>query len=78
MSRWTTTARRALRGWRIADKRSVARRRLLRSFRRAFTLPLQSIWRNRSLIRTMVRRDVLGRYSGSFGGAFWACSTRCC
>ena len=39
--------------------------------RRAFTLPFDSIVRNRSLIRTMVRRDVLGRYRGSFGGAFW-------
>jgi lipopolysaccharide transport system permease protein len=62
----------ALGGWRIADKRSVARRRLMRSVQRALTLPLQSIWRNRNLIRTMVRRDVLSRYSGSFGGAFWA------
>jgi lipopolysaccharide transport system permease protein len=62
----------ALLGWRIADKRSVARRRMLRSFQRAFSLPLESIWRNRNLIRTMVRRDVLSRYSGSFGGAFWA------
>jgi lipopolysaccharide transport system permease protein len=59
-------------GWRIADKRSVARRRMWRSFKRAFSLPLKSIWRNRSLIRTMVRRDILSRYSGSFGGAFWA------
>jgi lipopolysaccharide transport system permease protein len=59
-------------GWRIADKNSVARSRLIRSFLRAFTLPLQSIWRHRSLIRTLVRRDVLSRYSGSFGGAFWA------
>jgi lipopolysaccharide transport system permease protein len=62
----------ALLGWRIADKRSVARKRGIRSFQRAFTLPLESIWRNRNLIRTMVRRDVLSRYSGSFGGAFWA------
>ncbi len=62
----------ALGGWRIADKRSVARRRMIRSFRRAFILPLESIRRNRNLIRTMVRRDVLSRYSGSFGGAFWA------
>jgi lipopolysaccharide transport system permease protein len=61
-----------LTGWRIADKRSVARRRILRSGLRAFSLPLASIWRNRSLIRTLVRRDVLSRYSGSFGGAFWA------
>ncbi len=59
-------------GWRIADKGSVARRRLARSFLRAFSLPLTSIWRNRSLIRTLVRRDVLSRYSGSFGGALWA------
>jgi lipopolysaccharide transport system permease protein len=58
--------------WRIADKRSVWRKRLLRSGARAFSLPLQSLWRNRSLIRTLVRRDVLGRYSGSFGGALWA------
>ena len=29
------------------------------------------LWQNRSLIRTMVRRDILGRYRGSFGGAFW-------
>jgi len=59
-------------GWRIADKRSVARRRIVRSISRVFSLPLDAIWRNRNLIRTMVRRDVLSRYSGSFGGAFWA------
>ncbi len=59
-------------GWRVATNALVRRKRALRSFGRAFTLPLQSIWRNRSLIRTMVRRDVLSRYSGSFAGAFWA------
>jgi lipopolysaccharide transport system permease protein len=59
-------------GCRIADVRSVARKRMARSFARAFILPMKAIWRNRSLIRTMVRRDVLSRYSGSFGGAFWA------
>jgi lipopolysaccharide transport system permease protein len=61
-----------LRTWRIADKRSVSRKRLLRSTARAFSLPLQSLWRNRGLIRTLVRRDVLSRYTGSFGGALWA------
>ena len=60
------------RAWRVADRASVARRRMARSFRRVFTLPIHAIWRNRNLIRTLVRRDVLGRYSGSFGGAFWA------
>jgi lipopolysaccharide transport system permease protein len=64
--------RASLKGWRVADRRAVARKRRLRSFARAFRLPLESIWRSRSLIRTMVRRDVLSRYSGSFGGAFWA------
>jgi len=59
-------------GSRITDRRAVARRRALRSLGRAVTLPVQSILRNRSLIRTMVRRDVLSRYRGSFGGAFWA------
>ncbi len=59
-------------GWRVADKKTVARKRRARSFVRAFSLPMHSIWRNRSLIRTLVRRDVLSRYSGSFGGALWA------
>lgn len=38
---------------------------------RAFRAPFESIWNNRGLIRSMVRRDVLGRYRGSFGGALW-------
>ena len=66
-----------LRGWRISDRRSVSLRRAIRGSGRAFTLPLQSIWRNRALIRTLVRRDVLSRYSGSFGGALSAISIRC-
>ena len=59
-------------GYRVATMAMVRRRRALRSLGRAFTLPMTSIWRNRNLIRTLVRRDVLGRYSGSFAGAFWA------
>jgi lipopolysaccharide transport system permease protein len=57
--------------FRIATRSTVRREQVLRSVRRAFTLPFKSIIRNRNLIRTMVRRDVLGRYRGSFGGAFW-------
>ena len=38
---------------------------------RAFVYPFSTVWRNRGLIRVMVRRDILGRYRGSFGGAFW-------
>ena len=61
-----------LRNWRPATIRSIRAKRLARSFGRAFTMPFTSVWRNRNLVRTMVRRDVMGRYTGSFGGAFWA------
>ena len=57
---------------RIATLRSVSLKRLVRGGVRALTLPFQSIGRHRSLIRTLVRRDVLSRYTGSFAGAFWA------
>jgi lipopolysaccharide transport system permease protein len=44
---------------------------LARAIPKAFTLPAQSLWRNRKLIRTMVKRDIAARYRGSFGGALW-------
>jgi lipopolysaccharide transport system permease protein len=50
---------------------ALRRRGLLRAVGRAFKYPLAIIWRNRALIRSMVRRDILGRYRGSFGGVFW-------
>ncbi|HWB83267.1 MAG TPA: ABC transporter permease [Bryobacteraceae bacterium] len=56
---------------RVATSRTLRREQALRAVGRAFTYPLTTIWRNRSLIRVMVRRDILGRYRGSFGGAFW-------
>ncbi len=55
----------------VVTLRTVRRENLLRAMGRAFTLPLVTVARNRSLIRTMVRRDILGRYRGSFGGTFW-------
>lgn len=51
---------------------ALSRKRIIRSLTRGFTLPITAISTNQSLIRTLVRRDVLGRYSGSYGGAFWA------
>jgi lipopolysaccharide transport system permease protein len=60
-----------LRRWRVADMRSVRVRRLVRGVGRGFVLPFYSMWKNRGLIRTLVRRDILSRYTGSFGGAFW-------
>lgn len=43
-----------------------------RALRMAFILPLRSVLKNRSLIRTMVWRDLVGRYRGSFAGIFWS------
>lgn len=31
-----------------------------------------SLWRNRSLIRALIHREVVGRYRGSFLGLFWS------
>src|SRR5262249_18264395 len=56
---------------RAVTRRTLAREDLVRSIGRAFVHPFLTIWRNRSLIRTMARRDILGRYRGSFAGAFW-------
>ncbi len=57
--------------WRVLTARSLRAAVLLRSAGRAFTYPVSNIWRNRGLIRSMVRRDILGRYRGSVGGVFW-------
>ncbi len=54
---------------------SAAGLRLARAFRavpKAFVYPARSIWTNRKLIASMVRRDILARSRGSFGGAIWA------
>jgi homopolymeric O-antigen transport system permease protein len=33
--------------------------------------PWQSVFEHRKLIQLLVRRDLVGRYKGSFGGLFW-------
>jgi lipopolysaccharide transport system permease protein len=38
-------------------------------------IPWDSLWRHRRLMVSMVRRDLLARYRGSFGGALWALLT---
>lgn len=45
--------------------------RLGRTLGRAFVYPPRTIFRNRSLIRSMVGRDISARYRGSYGGRFW-------
>lgn len=58
-----------------ATLRTLTRERCGRNIIRAFTLPVRAIEGNLSLIRAMVRRDVIGRYRGSFGGALWTVLT---
>jgi len=56
---------------RVLTRVRLRREHALRAIGRAFVYPPRTLWRNRSLIRVMVRRDVLGRYRGSFGGSLW-------
>ena len=65
--------RRGARGPRARGHASDARRASARCGPSAApsSIRCSTVWRNRGLIRVMVRRDILGRYRGSFGGAFW-------
>jgi lipopolysaccharide transport system permease protein len=51
--------------------RSLRMRQLPRALRKALLLPVRSLTANRRLIWSMVRRDILARYRGSFGDVFW-------
>ncbi len=61
----------AIRRQLVANLARVRLERLVRTFLRAFVYPFRTLVRHRSLIRSMVRRDVAGRYRGSYGGLFW-------
>jgi lipopolysaccharide transport system permease protein len=56
---------------RVSTQPQLRRAQAVRAMGRALTYPVLTVWRNRGLIRVMVRRDILGRYRGSFGGSFW-------
>jgi lipopolysaccharide transport system permease protein len=56
---------------RISTQAALRRERIARSIPKALLFPPQSLWRHRKLIRSMVRRDILSRYKGSFFGALW-------
>jgi lipopolysaccharide transport system permease protein len=56
---------------RIGTAGRLRRERVLRAIPKAFLYPPRTLWRNRKLMRSMVRRDILARYRGSFGGALW-------
>ncbi len=55
----------------VVTLRSLRLQRLWRALGQAFTYPLATIIRHRSLIRSMVRRDIAGRYRASYAGLFW-------
>jgi lipopolysaccharide transport system permease protein len=55
----------------VTSERALRWAQLWSAIPKAFSYPPRSLWRNRGLIRSMVRRDILARYRGSFGGALW-------
>jgi lipopolysaccharide transport system permease protein len=55
----------------VATNSSLRRRKIWRSLPKFFSAPVRTIASNRRLIRSMVRRDILARYRGSFGDLFW-------
>ncbi|MDZ4799955.1 MAG: ABC transporter permease [Bryobacteraceae bacterium] len=57
---------------RTSTLRAIQTRAFFTAARKAFTLPVETIWTNRSLIRSMVRRDIMARYRGSAGDLLWA------
>lgn len=50
---------------------AMGRQRFFRAVPKAFVYPVRSAMRNRKLMSSMVRRDILARYRGSFGGSLW-------
>lgn len=49
----------------------LRRRKRLENLRCVFSGPFRALHRNADLIRSLVRRDVLARYRGSFGDVAW-------
>ena len=60
-----------VRSVRRASRAGQRTRRMVQLLRRFLEYPVRNLLRHRSLIASLVRRDVLGRYRGSLGGAFW-------
>jgi len=58
-------------GHEITTLRAQHWRRMFSALPKLFTGPVRTVIDNRRLIRSMVRRDILARYRGSFGDVFW-------
>lgn len=61
-----------LTGVRTTTVRRLSRERRLRSLDKLAAGPVEAVWRNRGLIRSMVRRDLASRYRGSLGDVAWS------
>jgi lipopolysaccharide transport system permease protein len=57
---------------RVASITAERWRRFWSAIPKAFLYPPRSLWQNKHLIQSMVRRDILARYRGSLGGSLWA------
>jgi lipopolysaccharide transport system permease protein len=55
----------------VASASGLRLARAIQAIPKAFVYPARSIWTNRKLIGSMVRRDILARSRGTFGGALW-------
>ena len=60
-----------VRSVRRTTRRRLRLRRAVEQVRRALWYPLRTVVRHFSLIVSMVRREIVGRYRGSMGGALW-------
>jgi lipopolysaccharide transport system permease protein len=56
---------------RVTDQAEFRRAAQRQTLRRIFLLPWETVWRNRALSATLVRREILSRSRGSFGGGLW-------
>lgn len=59
-------------GMRATTIRRLTWRRRARSLDKVLAGPVEAIWRNRGLIRSMVGRDLAARYRGSMGDVVWS------
>lgn len=55
----------------VTTLRALRRANIIPALRRLVTQPVVDIVRNRRLIGSLVRREILARYRGSFGDAAW-------
>jgi len=56
---------------RSSSAAALRRQRFFRAIPKAFIFPVRSVARNHKLMMSMVRRDILSRYRGSFGDSLW-------